>query len=66
MTTRKTLVLLALTAGAVALLRRREATAARVDVYYEDGSMITLERGTPQAERMLALAAGALAAARST
>ena len=66
MTTRRTLVLLAAAAGAVALLRRRQATAARVDVYYEDGSMISLERGTPQADRMLALAADALAAARTT
>ena len=64
MTRRKALVLLAAAAGAVALLRRRRATAARVDVYYEDGSMISLERGTPRADRMLALAADALAAAR--
>ena len=66
MTRRKVLVVLAAAAGAVALLsRRRKATAARIDVYYEDGSMISLERGTPQADRMLSLAADALAASRS-
>lgn len=64
MTRRSALVLVAAAAGAVALLRRRRATAARIDVYYEDGSVISLERGTPQADRMLALAADALAAAR--
>jgi hypothetical protein len=66
MTRRKALVVLAAAAGAVALLRRRRrATAARVDVYLEDGSMVSLERGAPQADRMLALAADALAAARA-
>ena len=64
MTRRKTLVLLAAAAGAVAVLRRHKSTAARVDVYFQDGSMVTLERGAPQADRMLALAANALAATR--
>jgi hypothetical protein len=64
MTRRNALVVLAAAAGAVVLLRRRKVTAARVDVYYEDGSMISLERGTPQADRMLSLAADALAASR--
>ena len=64
MTRRKALVLLAAAAGAVALLRRRQATAARIDVYFEDGSMVSLERGAPQADRMLALAGDALAATR--
>ena len=64
MTRRKTLVLLAAAAGAVAVLRRHKSTAARVDVYFQDGSMVTLERGAPQADRMLALAADALAATR--
>jgi hypothetical protein len=65
MTRRNALVLLAAAAGAVALLRHRKTTAARVDVYLEDGSMVSLERGAPQADRMLALAAEALAAARA-
>ena len=61
---RKALVVLAVAAGAVAVLRRHKSTAARVDVYFQDGSMVTLERGAPQADRMLALAANALAATR--
>ena len=66
MTRRNVLVVLAALAVAVVLLRRRrEATAARIDVYNEDGSMISLEHGTPQADRMLSLAADALAASRS-
>jgi hypothetical protein len=50
--------------GAVLFLRRRSGPAERVDVYYEDGSMVSLAPGTPQAERMLALAHQALRAAR--
>jgi len=48
-------------AGAVAALRRRRR-AARVDVYYADGSMDTLDPSTARARRMLSLAAEALAA----
>ena len=43
------------TSGAGAA-RRRE----RVHLYYDDGSMVTLEPGAPQAERLLALARAAL------
>ena len=50
--------------AALVFLRRRSGPAERVDVYYEDGSMVSLEPGTPQAERMLALAHQALRAAR--
>jgi hypothetical protein len=50
--------------GAVLFLRRRSGPAERVDVYHEDGSMVSLALGTPQAERMLALAHQALRAAR--
>jgi hypothetical protein len=64
MSRRSLLVAMAAAAGALALLRRRKGTA-RVDVYYEDGSMLSLERGTPQAQRMLALAGEALAAVRA-
>jgi len=66
MTRRKALIVLAAIAGAVAVLRRRKsAGAARIDVYYDDGSMVSLERDAPQAARMLALGADALAATRS-
>jgi uncharacterized membrane protein len=64
MSRRSVLFAVAAVAGAVALVRRRK-DAARVDVFYEDGSMVSLERSTPQAQRMLALAGEALAATRS-
>ena len=41
--------------------RRRE----RVDVYYDDGSMISLPDGSPESERLLALGRDALRAARA-
>ena len=41
--------------------RRRE----RVDVYFDDGSMLSFAEGTPEAERLLAVARDALSAARS-
>ena len=56
---------LAAAVGAVAFLRRRSARTVRVDVYREDGSMVSLERGDSQAERMLALAGAAIRAART-
>ncbi|HEY4414049.1 MAG TPA: hypothetical protein VGN06_13730 [Gaiellaceae bacterium] len=40
--------------------RRRE----RVDVYFDDGSMITFDDGTPEADALLPIARDALAAAR--
>jgi hypothetical protein len=64
MSRRSVLVALAAVAGAVALVRHRKG-AARVDVFYDDGAMFSLERSTPQAQRMLALAGDALAAARA-
>jgi len=41
--------------------RRRE----RVDLYYDDGSMISLPDGSPESERLLALGRDALRAARA-
>jgi hypothetical protein len=41
------------------LARRRE----RVDVYYDDGSMITYDDGSPEAQALLPIAREALAAA---
>jgi hypothetical protein len=40
--------------------RRRE----RVDLYYDDGSMVSLPDGSPESERLLALGRDALRAAR--
>ena len=42
-------------AGA-AFIRRRGVRQERVDLYYEDGSMISLSNGSPDAERLLPLA----------
>ena len=52
-------------AAAGALLRRRRRPAARVDLYYEDGSIISLEEGSGDAARLLSLADDALRAART-
>jgi hypothetical protein len=64
MSRRSLLVVLAAAAAAVAFHLRRRRDAARVDVYYEDGSMLSLEPATPQAQRLLALAREALSATR--
>ena len=42
-------------AGA-AFIRRRSVRRERVDLYYEDGSMVSLSNGSPDAERLLPLA----------
>ena len=42
-------------AGA-AFVRRRSVQRERVDLYYEDGSMVSLSNGSPDAERLLPLA----------
>jgi hypothetical protein len=56
-------------AGAVAatvLLRRRAAARReRVDLYFDDGSMLSLAEGTGDAERLLPLAREVLRAAGS-
>ena len=58
-------LVLAAAAAAGAVLRRRRRPAARVDLYYEDGSMISLENGSPDAALLLPLAEDALLAVRS-
>jgi hypothetical protein len=65
---RRLVVLAGLATGALAGLafirrgasRRRE----RVDLYYADGSMVSLADGSPEAERLLALGRDALRATR--
>ncbi len=55
--------------GAVAgglLWRRRSARKERVDLYFADGSMLSLEQGALDAERLLPLAHGVLQTARET
>ncbi len=50
-------------AGA-AFIRRRGIRSERVDLYYEDGSMVSLSNGSPDAERLLPLARELLRRAR--
>jgi hypothetical protein len=50
-------------AGA-AFIRRRSVQRERVDLYYQDGSMISLSNGSPDAERLLPLAREILRSAR--
>ena len=39
-----------------AFIRRQTAQRDRADLYYEDGSMLSLSNGSPGAERLLPLA----------
>lgn len=58
---RRLLALLVLVGGPVLYLsRRREERRERVHLYYDDGSTVTLERGAPAAEGLLASARRAL------
>jgi nucleotide-binding universal stress UspA family protein len=54
------LAMLGLLSAAVAVLRRGlRRRHERVDLYFDDGSMVSLEEG-PQAERLLEIARAAL------
>jgi hypothetical protein len=58
---RKLLALLIIVGGVLLYLsRRRRERRERVHLYYDDGSMVTLERDAPQADRLLELARAAL------
>jgi hypothetical protein len=52
-------------AGA-AFIRRQAAHRERADLYFEDGSMLSLTDGSPGAERLLPLARRIISEARST
>jgi len=52
-------------AGIVVYRRRLLTRRERVDLYYEDGSLTSLEEGSDGATRLLPLAHDALRAARS-
>jgi hypothetical protein len=56
-------VLGGMVAGA-AFIRRRTADRERADLYFEDGSMLSLSNGSPGAERLLPLARRILGDAR--
>jgi hypothetical protein len=49
--------------GSVVLRRRRSRTSERVDLYFDDGSMLSLGDGAAEAQRLLPLAQDALALA---
>jgi hypothetical protein len=51
-------------AAAAVAFRRRAQPRARVELYFEDGTVSTLEPGAPGSDRLLALAREALTAAR--
>jgi hypothetical protein len=58
---RRLLALLLLVGGPLLLLfRRRDGHREWASLYYDDGSMVTLERGAPGSERLLQLARAAL------
>ena len=58
---RRRAVALLLGLGAlVALGSRRDARRDRVSLFYADGSAVTFEAGSPQGDRLLALAGPAL------
>ena len=55
-------VALGMGAGAT-FFRRAAARRERVDLYFEDGSMVSLTDGSPDGDRLLALGRDALRAA---
>jgi hypothetical protein len=58
---RRLLTLLVLVGGSLLYLaRRKESRRERVHLYYEDGSMVTVERTRPEAQSLLTLAYDAL------
>jgi len=50
--------------GAIAYRRRFSNRRARVDLYYEDGSMISVGEGSPEGDKLLPLARDVLRASR--
>ena len=51
-------------AGALLLRRRAGRSRARVELYFEDGSLLTFPQGSPEAVPLLLYARELLAAAR--
>lgn len=59
------LLLIALSlAGAMLFRRRRAGRGEQVDLYYADGTMVTLAPGSAQGDRLLGLARDVLGEAR--
>jgi hypothetical protein len=62
----KAIAALAVAGGALLVWRRRSGKRAeKVDLYYDDGSMVTLAAGSDEGDRLLPLARRVLAAARA-
>ena len=51
-------------AGGAVFLRRRARSRDRVELYFDDGTLVTLGKGQPEAERLLSPARELLVAAR--
>jgi len=51
-------------AGSVLYRRSTSGRRERLDVYFDDGSMVSFVEGSPEAERLLPVARDVLAAAR--
>jgi hypothetical protein len=67
MARRKVVAALVVSAAAVAgavIWRRRGRRQERVDLYFADGSMVSLEHGSLQADKLIPLARDVIAAAR--
>jgi hypothetical protein len=52
--------------SALIFKRKRERNASRADLYFEDGSMLSLTNGSPGADRLLPLARDVIRKTRST
>ena len=52
-------------AGTILFRRRAARRRERADLYFDDGSMVSLVEGTPEADRLLPLARRVLQAAGS-
>ena len=48
-----------------AFIRRRTGNAERADLYFEDGSMLSLSNGSPGADRLIPLARKLVGEART-
>ena len=59
------LLIAGLVAGAVAYRRRFGGRREGVDLYYEDGSIVSFASGSPEGDELLPLARDVLRAARS-
>lgn len=52
-------------AGAAAAARRRSGAKERIDLYFEDGSMVSFRSGSEDADALLPYARAVLVAART-